>query len=156
MSVFYGDPFETAQMANTSMSVRFKPGNEMILRGLRTWLIFNNYTGSFTALTGKIYSDRATLPGALIANSTNTFNRADITILNSGVKEIYFTFSNLSLRSNVYYHLVLNCSNYTATASDHIAWRRAWPDPVYRDGWTQSFESLGVAPYFLTAIGAKL
>lgn len=156
MGLFFGEPFNTAQMTDTSMSIRFKPGDESILRAVRTWLIFNNYTGSFTSLVGKIYSDRATVPGALIATSTNSFNRADVITLNSGVKEIYFTFDDVSLSPNLFYHLVLNCSNYTATASDHIAWRKAWPDPVYRTGWSQTYESLGVAPYFLTVIGAKL
>lgn len=156
MSLFYGECFETASMSDTSMSVRFTPGDEVVLRALRTWLIFNDYSGSFTNMVGKLYSDRSGSPGALIATSTNSFNRADIITQNSGVKEIYFLFDDISLRSNLYYHLVINCSNYTATANDHIAWRKAWPDPVYRDGWTQTFESLGVAPYFLTAIGAKL
>lgn len=156
MSVFYGECFETADMSGTGMYVRFTPGDNVVLRALRTWLIFNDYSGSFTSMVGKLYSDRSGSPGALITTSTNSFNRADVTTLNSGVKEIYFLFDDVSLRSNLYYHLVINCSNYTATASNHIAWRKAFPDPVYRGGWSQTFENLGIAPYFLTAIGAKL
>lgn len=156
MSIFYGEYFSTAAMTDTSMSIRFCPGDETVLRAIRTWLIFNDLTGSFTAMVGKIYSDRSSSPGALIATSTNSYTKAQITTLNSGVKEISFLFNNLSLRSNLYYHFVINCTGYTGTANSHIAWRKAWPDPVYRGGWTQSFESLGVAPYFLTAVGAKL
>ena len=156
MSVFYGECFETADMSGTTMSVRFKPGNEVIMRALRTWLIFNNSTSAFTNMVGKIYSDRSGSPGALIATSTNSFNKAQVMTENSGVKEIYFLYDDISLSPNLYYHLVINCSNYTATANDHIAWRKAWPDPVYRSGWSQTFESLGIAPYFLTVIGAEL
>jgi hypothetical protein len=156
MSIFYGECFETASMTDTSMSVRFTPGDETVLRALRTWLIFNNYTGSFTSMVGKLYSDRSGSPGALIATSSNSFSKAQIITENSGVKEIYFLFDDISLSSNLYYHLVINCSGYTATANSHIAWRKAWPDPVYRAGWSQTFENLGIAPYFLTVIGAEL
>lgn len=156
MSIFYGERFETADMSGTTMSVRFTPGDNVILRALRTWLIFNDCSSNFTAMVGKLYSDRSGSPGALITTSTNSFNRSDIITQNSGVKEIYFLYDDVSLRSNLYYHLVINCSNYTGSSSDHIAWRKAWPDPVYRNGWSQTFESLGVAPYFLTAVGAKL
>jgi hypothetical protein len=156
MGTFYGDGFDTSEMTDTSKSIRGRPNQNLVLRAARTWLIFNNYTGSFTNLQMKIYSDRSTSPGALIATSTNSWTRAEITTLNSGVKEIYFEFDDISLRSNGFYHFVLNCSSYTATSTDHVAWRKGWPDPVYRTGWSQTFENLGVAPYFLTIIGAPL
>ena len=153
---YYGDPFDTAEMSNTAKSIRLCPGDNVVLRGIRTWLIFNNHSGSITNMQCKIYSDRSSSPGALIATSTTSLNRADIITQANGVKEIYFTFDDISLHSNTYYHFVINCTGYTGTDNSHIAWRKAWPDPVYRGGWTQSFENLAISPYFITLIGAPL
>jgi len=154
---YYGDPFETAELtSNQNKYIRFKPNSNIVLKALRTWLIFNDYTGTLTALVGKLYSDRGGLPGALIASSTNSFNKADIITLASGIKEIYFNFNNLPLHSSSYYHLVLSASAYTYSDASHIAWRKAWPDPVYRTGVNTNFEGLGNAPYTLSIIGDDL
>lgn len=156
MGTFFGDPFDTAELTNTAKSIKGRPNRNIVLKATRTWLIFNDFSGSFTNLTMKVYSDRNGSPGALIATSTNSWTKSQIITQNSGVKEVYFEFDLLPMRSNLYYHFVLNCSGYTGSTSSHIAWRKAWPDPVYRTGWSQTFESLGVSPYFLTVIGAEL
>lgn len=153
---YFGDPFSTADMTGTTKSIRFKPNDEIILRGIKTWIIFNDYQGSFTSLQCKLYSDQSNSPGALIDTSTNSFTKAQVITYNSGVREIYFSFDDISLHPDTYYHFVLNCTGYTYAESQHIAWRKAWPDPVYRTGWTQSYENLGIAPYSLTIIGARL
>lgn len=153
---YYGDPFDTAEMTNTSKTVRMKPNDNIVLKAIRTWLIWNDHSGSITDMTCKIYSDRASSPGALIATSTNSFDRADIITLASGVKEIYFEFDEISLHSETFYHFVINCTGYTGTENSHIAWRKAWPDPIYRTGLDIDYEALSIAPYFLTVIGAPL
>ena len=154
--IYYGDPFSTADMTGTTKSIRMRPNDNVILKAMRTWLIFNDYTSNITALTCKIYSDSSSAPGALIATSTNSFSKSEIIATNTGFKEIYFLFNNLSLHSGTFYHFVLNCSGYTYADANHIAWRKAWPDPVYRTGLDNDYESLGTAPYCLTLIGAPL
>jgi hypothetical protein len=74
----FGKPFLAGEMANTNMSVRFKADSNKVLRALRTWLIFKNYTAALTNLKGKLYTDRDGSPGELIATSTNNFQKADL------------------------------------------------------------------------------
>lgn len=154
---YYGKPFESADMTGTTMYIRMRPNDDTVLKAIRTWVIFNNYSAALTGLQCKIYSDNASqTPGALIATSTNSFSKADIITETSGVKEIYFLFDEISLHTSTFYHFVLNASAYTYSSSAHIAWRHAWPDPVYRTNLPLTFESLAVSPFFLTVIGADL
>lgn len=153
---YYGDPFSDADMTGTSKSIRFKPNDEIILRAIKTWLILNDYTSTFGTMICYLYSDRNSSPGALIATSTNSFTKSTLNgVYDSGVREPYFTFDDISLHPNTYYHIVINCSSYIYAENNHIAWRKAWPDPVYRTGWNQTYEELGIAPYCLTIVGAK-
>lgn len=154
---YYGKPFETADMTGTTMSIRMRPNDDTVLKAIRTWLIFNNYSGVLTGLTCKIYSDNASqTPGALIATSTNSFSKANIITENSGVREIYFLFDEISLHTSTFYHFVLNATGYSYSSSAHIAWRHAYPDPVYQTNLPLTFESLAESPFFLTMIGADL
>jgi hypothetical protein len=153
---YYGDPFDTAEMTDSTKSVRMRPNKNIVLRAVRTWLIWYDNTDSIANLVCKIYSDRSQSAGALIATSANSFARSDIITEANGVKELYFEFDEIPMHSGTFYHFVINCSGYTGSESSHIAWRKAWPDPVYRTGWTQGLESLAVAPYMLTVIGDDL
>jgi len=155
----FGDPILTADMTGKTMSIRFKPNSNVVLKALKTWLIFKDPVGdmAFSALLGKLYSDRDGSAGGLIATSTNSWEKSDLLDLeDQGVRELWFEFEETSLNSDTWYHLVLNCTGYTYDADKHIAFRKAWPDAVYRTGLPGTFESLIASPYFLIGIGDDL
>jgi hypothetical protein len=155
----YGDPFLSADMTGKSMSIRFKPNRNMVLKALKTWIIIRDSAGTltFTALCGKIYSDRDGVAGGLIATSINNFDIDDLLQTeDQGVIEPWFEFAELSLNSDTWYHLILNCTGYTYSATQHIAWRKAWPDPIYRTNLPLTFEGLISSPYFLVVLGDDL
>lgn len=154
MWTVYGDTFSTGDMTNADRSMRFSPIENNVLLTMRTWIILYN-PPNFTNLVAKLYSDREGLPGALIATSVNSYNKADVLTTGPyGLKDIYFTFSpKISLSANLYYHFVLNCSGYTYAEESHIAWRKGWPDPIYG---TATFNNLLTQPYMCPLIGAKL
>lgn len=169
MWTHYGDQFLGGELGNASRFLRFSPGENSVLLAMRTWLILYN-PPNFTDLVCKLYSDRNGLPGALIATSVNSWKR-DIPIdedpdsppvLNRGIlsthdygaKEIFFDFNpKISLNSQLYYHFVLNCSGYSFTEDSHLAWRKAWPDPIYGNA---TFNGLLYSTYMFALVGAPL
>lgn len=153
----YADPLtETDLTTATGKSIRFTPSEKnLVITGCFTFLVFNN-PGSFSDLVIKLYSDRETLPGSLIATATRVWDKSDLlTTHNNGIKYVGFSFGqNISLNLNTYYHLVLNCSGYTFGESSHIAWEKAWPDPIYNQ--PASWNDLDNAQYKFGLIGARL
>jgi hypothetical protein len=155
--VYYGDPLETSEFTTgKTKSIKMRPNKNVVLKGIKTWLIFYNYSAAITDICCKIYSDQSGSANALIASSTNTFTKADIITENNGFKEIYFNFDEVSLHTSTWYHFVLHSTGYTYSTSAHVAWRKAWPDPIYRTGLPLTFESLAESPYFLIMIGDDL
>lgn len=121
-----------------------------ILIGCRTWIILVG-DPTFTNLSMQIYSNRAGSPGKLLETSTDTRTKAEILLVDDhAVKEIYFTFDDFSVKSNETYNFVLTGSGYTYGASSYLAWRVAWPDPVYTENYTPTTSNLGVAPKFIS------
>lgn len=155
----FGDPFLSADMTGKTMSIRFKPNKNIVFKAFKTWIIIKDPVGdlAFSNLCAKIYSDRSGSAGGLIATSQNTFDKADLLLTeDQGVLEPWFEFDELSLNSDTWYHVVLNCSGYTYATAKHIAWRKAWPDPIYRTNLPVTFEGLTASPYFFIGIGDDL
>lgn len=151
----WGDVFDTSDLTDTSMPLRFKPTKNIVLRAVRTWYVFSD-DPTFTNLNMKLYADRGGDVAGLIATSTNTQAKGDIFTDNSAYAEIHFQFSDIALRKDTFYNLVTNGTGYTASGNSVIAWAKAFPDPIYPDPKTPAFEGMHVAPYFLTVIGDDL
>ena len=152
----YADSYNTdAELSSGSKSVRAKMNEEIILRYVRTWIVFNNDPG-LTNITMKIYSDDNDSKGFLLHSSTTTHTKANIITATNGVKEVYFAFDDIALDSENYYQFVLTGTSSGFSSSSHVAWKLSYPDPVYSSGFTNNYENLLVYPYDLVLIGAKL
>lgn len=154
MWTHYGDEFSTSDLTTKSRYLRFSPDRNIVMKAMRTWIILYN-PPNFTDLTCKLYADVAGMPAGLIASSTTMWDKADLlTTQNYGAKEIYFDFSpTISLNETLYYHFVLSASNYTYADQSHLAWRKAWPDPIYGQA---TFNSLLRSHYMFSLVGADL
>ena len=150
----WADPLLTADMSSTSKFITFGTDTNCILRAAKTWLVFNDVT-AFTDLQMKLYASRDSSPAGLIATSTNSWAKVDLlTTYDSGAKEMYFEFDYIPLQKNTTYHLVLNCSGYTYSYTNHMAWRKGWPDPVY--GSPISYSDLLSGQYIFSIVSAPL
>lgn len=150
----WGDPITTAALtAGVSQKVKFN--TNLVLKACRIWLIFYN-NPALTSLTMKIYSDDGGSPKKLLHTSTNSPTKAQIITLENGVKELYFDFNYPVFDADDHYHFVLFGSGYTGTDSSHIAWRQAWPDPVYDTNWTPTWVNINQSPYSIYFIGSDL
>lgn len=152
----WGQRFDTADFPGTTYFQKFKVQSDLYALAVRTWVIaYNNPT--FTSISGLIYSDRNGSPGKLLFTSSNQITKAEMITQANGVKEIYFEFApneGIPLRAGDYFHLVLSVSGYTGDASSHLAWRKAYPDPVYSTGLPTTPEKIGIFPYAVTIEGA--
>jgi len=154
----FGREFLSGELANTNKFQSMKMKRNLILRAVRTWVILNN-DPTFTNLNMKIYSNEvisgANTPVKLLHTSTNVQAKEDILSLNSGCKEIWFEFDDIPLHSETIYNFVLNGTGYVFSSNSHIAWRCAWPDPVYQAGFTPDAVNLGESPYAIYCIGGE-
>lgn len=152
----YGQPFSTASMTDTSIYQKFSPQSNLILRATRAWVIQVN-DPSYTSINMKLYTNNAGSPRTLLATSTNSQTKsAMFGTSNSGVKEVYFTFSDLVLKEDEIYHAVINGSGYTGSDSSHLSWRQMLWEPVYRTNYDADYSAGLLSPLGLTIIGAKL
>ena len=150
-----GGWFPTAELDGTTLvgqKIRFN--KDIVLRGVRPQFIFYG-NPAFTTLGLRIYSDRSGVPGKLL-HSSSTLTKAEIITLNNGVKEPFFSFDLPTFKSSTWFHIVPIATGYTGTSSSHIAWRKAWPDPIYRTGLTETYTNWTSHPYMLHIIGAEL
>lgn len=154
----YGRVFESGELANTNKFQSMKMKRNLILRAVRTWVIFDN-DPTFTDLNMKIYSNEvisgANTPVKLLHTSTNVQEKADIFTNNSACREIWFEFDDVPLQGETVYNFVLNGTGYVYSSNSLVAWRCAWPDPVYQAGFTPTAVNLGESPYELYAIGGE-
>lgn len=156
----WGDPITTADMSGNLVYQKLKPNDDIFCLAVRIWVIvYNNPT--YTSLSLKLYSEdtATTAPGNLILSSDNVQLKADVCTLANGVKEIWFHFNSpngIALNTATNYYFVLNAVGYTGDASSHLAWMKAWPDPVYTTNLSTTVESLAVAPKTIYIIGSRL
>lgn len=154
----WGRVYNSGELATTAVYQPVKPNNNLILKGLRTWLVFydNPVVDNFIM---KIYSDRtdtvAHAPGVLLHTSTNTFAKSDIITLANGYKEIYFDFDNVNLNESTWYNFVINAETYTPAGDAHVAWRLAFPDPVYATNLQVTTSKLNVFPHAIYFIAGE-
>lgn len=158
-SKVWGVPYESGQLENTDIYQPVKFNSNIILRAVRIWVIVYD-DPDFTDLTMKIYSDTPTtdldhVPGKLLHTAENTITKAEMITLDNGFKEIYFRFDDVNLNGSTWYNFVLNGTGYAPTGDKHIAWRQAFPDPVYSTGLTIDIANLFRFPFSFYAIGAE-
>jgi hypothetical protein len=155
----WADPWASSELTNTARFQTISFPENTILKAIRTKIVVYN-DPAFTSLSAKLYSNElvsgVNTPRMLIAQSTNSHLKAEVCTLENGVKEIWFDFNFISLRAGDKYNIVISGTDYVYSDASHLAWAKAWPDPVYKDGWTCSFESLVVSPYYIYAVGRKL
>lgn len=158
----YGSIYENgSDLTDTTLFQPVKFPENTIVKGVRTWIILAS-DPTFTDLNMKVYSNREDsgdpAPGVLLHTSTDTRLKSEIlTTEDNGVREIYFTFNDINLKANDTYHFVINGTGYSPTSSSFIAWRIAWPDPVYTANYTPTANNISIAPYMITTfIGGDL
>jgi len=147
--------FLTTELNGTTLvSQKFRFNKNVVLRGVRSQFVFYN-DPAFTTLGFRLYSDRNGEPGKLLYSSA-TKTKAEIITLENGVKEPFFSFDLPTFKSTTWLHLVPIATGYTGTGTTFIAWRKAWPDPIYRTGLTITYTNAPTSPYMIHFIGAEL
>ena len=109
----FGHEYTTAEATNTAVYTAFDPGDNIVLKAFRTWLIGVG-DPTFTSVSMKIYSNNSAdnTPGKLLHTSTNSIAKATLfETENHVLKETYFEFlpsgaAGISLRGGVTYNLV--------------------------------------------------
>lgn len=157
----WGRMAESGDLADGSklMYQPFKPHRDMILRGLRHWMIFyNNPTiqNIKCALYASDNSSGVHLPSTKIEESSKVWLKSEIISLDNGFFEIYYDFDNVPLQENTTYHFVFYADTYSFSESSHVAYRVAFPDPVYSQGLTVAANKVSTFPLALYVIGADL
>jgi hypothetical protein len=150
----YADSYDNdTDYLNGAKSVRFKLNSNKVIKHIRTWVVVLN-DASFTNITAGIYYDKADeTKGDLVAASTTTHLKAAVVTSNNGVRSLYFTFDEVALNGDAYYHFALHGTSSGFSPTSHIAWKTSYPDPVYEGGVTITFANLPKFPYTFLAIG---
>lgn len=152
----YGERLETSDLSSglrVYQKVIF--GSNIALRALRTsFVVFND--PAFTALSMNVYSMTGNTPKKLLYQSTNTFAKADVITEDHGLREIYFEFDYPVFKGTDSYAFVPRGTGYTGSVSSHLAWTRAWPDPVYRTNVSSGVIDIMRAPFHIYYIGDEL
>jgi hypothetical protein len=156
----WGEILETADIAaspSKRVYLKARINQDSVLIAMRTWFIMYG-DPTFTSLTMDIFSnnEQTGLPSTKIMESTTVWTKAQLLTLAHGVKGMQFKFDDFMAQTGTFYHFIPRAVGYTGSASSHIAWRKAWPDPTYRTNLSSGYGKLGVAPYSAAFIGARL
>jgi len=151
----WGEPYLTADASNQRVFSPFKFTKNVLVSGFRYRIIFNN-DPTLTSIGGRIFSDNgSTAPSALIASSTDTRPKSELNTLGNGIAESFVLFNDVPLRKDTTYHFLLTLNGYTGTSSSHVAWEKAYPDPVAAPPG-HDFNAIKTDPFFCYAIFAEL
>lgn len=151
----WGDAYSTAEITNGTKTQQAKMNKNVILRYVRTWIVCYN-DPTFTSLTMNIYASNGGTQGKLLHTSTNSLTKSEIITLSNGVKDIYFEFDDIVLNGSTQYFFALRGTGAAFSDTSFIAWKKAFPEPVYPTGWTPSMTTINSNPFDITFIGADL
>jgi hypothetical protein len=155
----YADVYEAGELTGTAKSQQFIPKSNQMIKAIRTILVLVG-NPNFTNLKMQIYDNDFVSqgPSKLKAESITTWSTGELLKTDPhGLVEIYFEFLPFGVRKDDKYHIVLNADTYTKTDNSFIAWRNAWPDPVYKTNYTPTGLNYLASPYMITAfIGSEL
>jgi len=148
----------SGELSNTTQFQPFKMNKNVQLKAIRTQiLIYNNPT--FTNINCKIYTDDyqngVHSPGVLLATSTDSRTKADMTSEDYGAIETYFNFDKIALNEATWYNVVINGTGYSPTASSYLAWVKAYPDPVLTTDYTPLPITIEWAPFEVYPIWSR-
>lgn len=158
----WGRRLLTADLSSTTVYQTVQFNSNIVFRGCRLWIIHYN-DPTYTSLNLKLYSGSTaststSVPKELLATSLNTQLKTAIMETEiHGHKEIWFEFTDTPLNKDTIYHFVLNGTGYTdGWPTSGLALRRAFPDPIYTDNISVSWNNINRLPYMYTFIGAEI
>ena len=146
--------FDTGDLDGTNYRYYqpFIPNDDIILYGVRVWLGLVN-DPALTTITMKLRNSS----GVVIASSTTTYTKAELLLVEDNcIKEAYFAFNKINLKSTETYHVSFTGTGYTGTTSSYFFWKKSYPDPVYRTGLNITYPSWHRLPYDVYFIGTRL
>lgn len=154
-----GQVFKTADLAVDGGTYfhRFSPNIFVELKALQIWIV--KYGSVSTDPIGlELRSSYASgNVRKLIATASNTWTPAQITSENYAVKQIYFEFDRpVLLRKDTEYTLNLKAANYVGTDDAHIAWVKAWPDPIVDFVGSSNFNRIDQFPFHVALIAREV
>lgn len=157
MWLVWGERFETADLSSNQRV--FQPvtfNKNIVLKACKTWFIING-NPTYTNVYMEIWSNENNAPKRLLYTSSNVVTKTTLCDENNGVREAYFDFDMLpTFQENDIYHFVPRATGYTGAQASHLAWKKSYPDPVYKTGIDSSYTSLLISPYDIYFIGADL
>lgn len=150
----WGEPLLTADATNTRVYNPMTFSRNVLIKAMRFRLVFNN-DPTLTSIGGRLYSDDAGMPGGLIANSSDTRTKAELTTQGNGVVESYVLFDDVHIRKDTQIHFLLTLNGYVGTTSSHVAFEKCYPDPVILySGF--GFKSVKSSPFYCYPITSIL
>lgn len=134
-----GKPIYTADNSSSSPAIyqKFTMPDNKLVRSIRIGIIqYNNPT--YTSVSLNVYANRSNAPGKLLYSSSTSVTKATIgESINHAYKDIYFDFTDFTLRdSDSYYAALFINGAYVGNSTTHLAWKTAWPDPMFKTGVT--------------------
>jgi len=152
----FGKRFVTADFGSLpSVYQPFILDDNTALKAIRANIIIYN-DPVFTSVSMRIYSNDNDVPKVLIAQSTNSFTKAQMHTEDNALKGLYFEFNKVPLRGGDTYHAAIWLSGYTGDADSHVGWKRGVPDPINPEGVTVSFSTLYRTPFDVAFYGGRL
>lgn len=136
---------------------RFTPTIFLELKAVRLWVVKYG-TPTLDALGCELRSYDSVGGGrTLIQAAQNVWQLSEISSDNYGVKEVYFDWLNpILLKKGVEYTINLTLDNYVGDATNHIAWVRAWPDPIVAFSGSTTYINLNKFPFQVGLIGREV
>lgn len=154
----WGERCNTADFAgNNRISQPIKFHRDLSLKAILPWVVlFNNPV--FSSLKIDLYTnDKDHLPAQLLGTLTCPLSLSGMTTLGYALKQIYYQASGaIPVKAEDIYHLVFGGSGYTGTASSCLYIVKAFPEPIYTTGITNSREKIQQNPYLMGVIGEDL
>lgn len=152
----YADDFELADFTSPNKATLFIPNKNIFLVGVRTTLVIYQ-DPVFTGISASIYSVENNAPSFEIAASTDARTKAEMHTEANGVKSTYFSFNSVALQKDTTYAFVIQGTGYLPTDNSYIAWKLAFPDPIYPDpGFSYGLENINRCPYDISLIAGEI
>ena len=156
----WAESYDTAgSLQDLSISQGLKFTKNLIVEQVRIWGVFVN-NPLFANLQMKVYANDEEqpqiTPTVLMHTSTNKWMMSDLITEANGLAEIYFNFTGFHAKKDVTYSFVMNGDCYFPNATSYFAWKKAYPDPVIKEGFVPTAVNIGVSPLEIFVAGTEL
>lgn len=153
-----GQVLNTADMSATPPKYfhRFTPKIFFELKCVQLWVV--KYGNPFSDPIGlELRSYSATGERILIATSEQSWGVSEISSEDYALKQLFFDFQKCpTLRMGTEYSVNLIMPLYVGTDDNHIAWVKAWPDPIVPFPGSDNFNRLDQFPFQVGLIGREV